>query len=205
GAGRKGWPAAAAPAAAEPVDPEEEAKAAEETWEMLLRLYRNKLVEERSARLEGRIVAADHYVGQLTWLEVVFDLGGRSMKLLEALRCGDLTLWDVVSTPVSEMLGRIRREIWLEKGEADRPPPPPPGPRDSFCMVRPPNGYDSSRDGDYREWLRRQEENEALAAAAQREWEEKARREAEAWAAREAARGAGPGEEAPAKAKEPRS
>ncbi|HLL29845.1 MAG TPA: hypothetical protein VK403_02505 [Allosphingosinicella sp.] len=194
GTGRKPWPAAGAPAPPEPVDPEQEARDADLFWKQMLKLYRGKLVAERQARLEGRIVEADHYVWQLSWLEVVFDLGGHAAKLLEALRCGDRSLWDVTATPVSEMLGRVRREIWLEKGEADRPPPPPPGPRDSFCMIRPRHEHSPERDGDYREWLRRQQENESLAAEAQREWEEKARVEAEAWAEREAGKGGGDGD-----------
>ena len=161
----------------------------------MINLYRNKLQAERSARLDGRIVEADHCVRQLSWLEVVLDLGGHAIKALEALRCGDRTLWEVTATPVSEMLGRIRRETWLEKGEVDRPPPPPPGPRDSFCMTRPPNGYRVERDGDYHEWLRRQETNQRLAAEAQREWEEKAQAEAEAWKKRLEEEGGGEGDE----------
>jgi hypothetical protein len=198
GTGRKAWPASDARAAPEPRDPEQEARDADDFWERIIGLYRSKLVAEREARLEGRIVEADFLVHQLSWLEIALDLGGRATRALQALRCGDRRLGDVAATPVSEMLGRIRRRIWLEKGEADRPPPPPPGPRDSFCMIRPSDTYRVERDGDHREWLRRQQENETLAAQAQREWEARAKADAEAWAKREVGRD-GPGAEGEAR------
>jgi hypothetical protein len=187
GAGRKPWPAAAARPAPDPLDPDEEARLKEEMLTEMLDLYELKLKEERTLRLEGRIVGADFAVRQLSWLEVVFDLGGKARQVLDILKRGDHGPLDIVATPMSELLGEIRRETWLEKGEADRPPPPPLGRHDHLAAFGEPHWYDSARDGDPREWELRRKENERLAAQAQRAWEEKAKKEAEAWARREAA------------------
>jgi len=196
GTGRKGWPGrGAGPDEPRPVDPDQEARDADAFWDHMLNHYRSRLAMERSARLDGRIVEADFYVRQLSWMEIVFDLGGRAVQVLKTLRRDDLTPFDIVATPMSEMIAGLRRGIWLERGEADRPPPRPPGPRGRFCETDPPNGHQPERDGDYREWLRRQDEEEALAAEAQRAWESKARADSEAWAKREAAKAEGePGE-----------
>lgn len=182
GTGRQAWPArGAAAAAAEPVDPEQEAREADAFWEQMLQLYRSRLAMERQARIEGRIVEADFYVRKLCWMEVVFDLGGRAMQILQTLERDGHTVFDIVATPMSEWLAEVRRALWLEKGEADRPPPRPPGPRGPSCETDPSNGHNPARDGDYREWLRRREEEEALAAEVQRAWEEKAAKDSEAW------------------------
>lgn len=189
GTGRKAWPAGGSGAAGpEPADPEQEAREADAFWKKMLRLYGGKLAMERECRLEGRIVEADFYVRQLSWLEVVFDLGGRATKILPILKRDDRSVFDIAATPMSEWLARVRRRVWLERGEADRPPPRPPGPRTRSCEVDPPNAHEPKRDGDYREWLRRREEEEKLAAEAQRAWEEKARADSEEWAKREAAK-----------------
>jgi hypothetical protein len=186
GAGRKAWPGGGAPAAGEPVDPEQQARDADRFWDDILKLYRIKLTMERQCRLEGRIVEADYYVRQSSWLEVVLDLGGRALKALEALRSGEGGLFAVAATPLSEYLGQVRRGIWLEKGEADRPPPSPFVRRDGRFATDPRPSYRPERDGDEREWLRRQDEQARLAAEAQRAWEEKARADSEDWARREA-------------------
>jgi hypothetical protein len=188
GSGRKPWPAAAPAFAPQPVDPEEELRVKEQVLARMLHLYEGKLREERRLRLEGRIVAADFAVRQLTWLEVLFDLGGKAGQVLEALKRGDHRPIHIVSTPMSELLGQVRRETWLEKGEADRPPPPALGQHDHLAAFGERAQYDAERDGDYREWCIRQMEQARLAAQAQRLWEEKAKAEAEAWAGREAAK-----------------
>lgn len=193
GTGRGRWPAQAS-AVPEPVDPEDEWRAREEVLLEMLGLYENKLKEERRFRLEGRIVEADFTVRQLSWLEVVLDLGGKARQVLELLQRGDRSPFAIVSTPISELLGMVRRRIWLEKGEADRPPPPPLGRHDARASYGAPLYYDPEKDGDFREWDRRRKENERLAAEAQRAWEEKARAEAEEWRKRvEGDGGAGEG------------
>lgn len=182
GVGRKPWPAAAP----EPVDPEEAARRSEQFWVDLLDRYARKLREERAMRLEGRIVEADYTVRQLSWLEIVFDLGGQAMRIFELLRGGQRELLDVAATPMAELLGQIRRETWAEKGEADRPPPPPLGPHDSRYAKNESLHFVVGRDGDYRDWCRRQDEQMRLNAEAQRAWEERAKASAEEWAKREA-------------------
>jgi hypothetical protein len=184
GGGRKPWPAAPTRHDPGPVDPEAEERAKEEGLDLILEKYLVKLSMERVARLEGRIVEADYYVRQLTWLEVVLDLGDRGAELLQQLRRGGLAARDIAATPMSVLLDQARRLYWREEGGPERPPMPElgesegevsPGPR-LECQ------YDRERDGpDYQAGRRRQEERQALAAEAQAAWEEKARREAEAW------------------------
>ncbi|HEX8224639.1 MAG TPA: hypothetical protein VF605_12550 [Allosphingosinicella sp.] len=186
GVGRQPWPSAAAAHAPEPVDPEEEARKSERFWVDMLNRYAGKLKEERAARLEGRIVEADYTVRQLTWLEIVFDIGGQAMRILNLLRRDDRDLLQFAATPMAELLGSIRRDIWAEKGEADRPPPPPLGPQRRGCAIDEPLHYRRDRDGDFDDWRLRQDEQARLAAEAQQAWEERARADSEAWAKREA-------------------
>lgn len=187
GIGRQPWPAgrAAAPAP-EPVDPEEQERAAERFWVDMLGRYTGKLREERSLRLEGRIVEADYTVRQLTWLELVFDIGGQAMRILRLLRGDEGELLKVAATPMAELLGEIRRDTWAEKGEADRPPPSPFGPHDSRSARDEKLYFTVGRDGNYHDWCRRQDEQARYNAEAQRVWEERAKASAEAWAKREA-------------------
>jgi hypothetical protein len=186
GVGRRPWPAAAAAAVPEPVDPDEAARRSEQFWVDMLERYTGKLREERALRLEGRIVEADYTVRQLACLEVIFDLGGQAMRILKLLRGDERALLAVAATPMAELLGQIRRETWAEKGEADRPPPSPLGPHDSRQARDEPLHYTVGRDGDYRDWCRRQDEQARLNAEAQRAWEERAKASAEEWAKREA-------------------
>jgi hypothetical protein len=185
GVGRKPWPAPAPPT---PRDPEEEEREKEEMFDEILVKYLMKLQAEREARLAGCIVEADYYVRQLSWLEVVLDLGGRGPDLLKRLRSGDLHPGEVVATPVSLVLERIRRGYWAMMGEPERPPSPELGIiiDDEFATGPPLEGQRGDPHLSDAEWRRRREEREALAAEAQRLWEEKARAEAEAWAKRSA-------------------
>jgi hypothetical protein len=142
-----------------------------------MKRYVVKLRAERRARLEGRIVEADYYVRQLTCIELILDVGGRTRLLLDNLRPGDLHLIQVSATPGSALLEQARRAVWLEKEELDRPPPAPLGRHtDSHATGR--DDYDPERDGDYEEWRRRRKEEQRLAAEAQAEWERRAKAEA---------------------------
>jgi hypothetical protein len=159
-------------------------------YEDVFSLYQLKLREERQCRLEGRIVAADFAVRQASWLELVLCLGGKAMDVLKHIKAGDHDLLDVVSSPMSGILAKARRQYWLEKGEADRPPPPPLGRHDDSFATGPATYYRNEPGGpDFQTWAREQDEEARLAAEAQREWEAKARAESEAWAKREAAKG----------------
>lgn len=156
----------------------DEAEQAQLIGEILQR-YSVKLQAERRARLEGRITEADFYVRQLTVIELILDIGGRTQALLEGFRKAGLPLPEAAATPGSTLLEKVRRAFWQEKGEADRPPPAPLGwHNDRYATGRP--QYDPARDGDRGDWEREQEATRRLAAEAQAEWEARARREAEA-------------------------
>lgn len=174
------------------VDPAEHYLTPQEFVDGILKRYWLKLGQERQARLEGRIVEADFYVRQLTWLEVALDLGGNADDLLKSLKRGGQDVMRIVATPMSTLLEKLRRAYWQEKGEVDRPPSSPLGRQGEGAAIgeAPPWEYRRERDGDEKEWRRREDEKAALRAEAQQAWEEKARADAEAWSAREQ----GPGE-----------
>ncbi|HMG47885.1 MAG TPA: hypothetical protein VK614_10545 [Allosphingosinicella sp.] len=145
-----------------------------------------KLSQERAARLAGRIVEADFYVRQLTWLEVALDLGGGGAKALKMLERGDHHAGQIVATPMSVLLGEVRRAVWAKMDEPDRPPRPSLGRHDDEISTGAPMEcqYDPARDGDRAGWPQRGGEREAIAAEAQRAWEEKAKADAAAWRTR---------------------
>jgi hypothetical protein len=159
--------------------------------------YMMKLDRERECRLAGRVVEADFYVRQLTWLEVALDLGGNAKELLMRLRRGDRHAGEIVATPMSLLLEECRRAIWARRGEPERPPPPALGEHDEEVSTGRPWWYSRERDGPEPEWRRRQDEDEQLAAEAQRAWEDKARKDAAEWRARveRNGEGAAPGAE----------
>lgn len=155
--------------------------------EQLLKRYKAKLGAERSCRLEGRIVEADFYVRQLTFIEVALDLvtEGGLLGALQSLRVGSNNLLEICETPATRLLDRARREVWLENGDMDRPPPPPedrfesragifaerPGAADGSAGLAP-----GTPDAERRRILA---ERLAAAAREQAEWEAAARRDYE--------------------------
>lgn len=147
-----------------------------EIFEEILTRYLQKLKAERQARLEGRIVEADFYVRQLTFIELVLDLGGRMQEALAGLGSFSCEALGVSATPGSTLLERARRAIWEEKGEADRPPPAPLGKHDDRAATGR-DTYDPERDGDYKTWQLRRKEQQRLAAEAQEAWERRGRAE----------------------------
>lgn len=197
GSGRA-WPARAAPPPPEPVDPEAAERAKLELFTEIFERYRRKLAAERKARLAGRIVEADFYVRQLTVLELALDGAGDIKALIALLSSGDPgRALDIVATPMSLLLDRHRRDCWREKGEPDRFPLPDLGRHDEAAAYgeRGYSHYSGAEDGDYKTWLRRRDALAAERAEAQRLWEEKAAKEAEAWRQRVgAAEGEGSGE-----------
>lgn len=144
----------------------------------ILQRYLIKLKAERTARLEGRIVEADFCVRQLSVIELILDIGGRTQELLDTFSHGDLHLLQVSATPGSALLERARRAFWLEKGEADRPPPAPLG-RHNELFATGRDDYDPERDGDRKAWEQRRDAQRRLAAEAQEEWERRAAEDAE--------------------------
>lgn len=166
-----------APASEAAPDEMEEAEQ-QELLDEIFRRYAVKLEAERASRLEGRIVEADFYARQLSFIELVLDIGGRAQELLHFLSWDGLHLLQVSATPGSVLLEKARRAFWLEKGEADRPPPAPLG-RHNERFATGEDDYDPVRDGTRKEWELRQKEKHRLAAEAQAEWEARARAEAE--------------------------
>ena len=178
GSGRA-WPARAAPP--EP-DPEAAAIEEDELLDRILEKYRLKLRAERECRLAGRIVEADFYVRQLTFIEVGMDLACNAYALYEMLSSGDLTPLRTVATPMSLLLDTLRRDYWREKGEPDRQPLPELGRHDGDAALGELsyNHYDPAFT-DNRKWDRHRKALAAQRAEAQRLWEEKAAKDAEAW------------------------
>lgn len=162
-------------------DAEDEHRLKLETFDRILQKYENKLRQEREARLEGRIAAADFYVRQLTFIEITLELGGQVDKLLHSLKRREWKLFDIAATPMSVLLDNIRRDYWQEQDEPDRPPLSPLGEHDGAIAFGEPTYYTPERDGTPREWDKATKEAAALAAQAQRAWEEKARKDAKEW------------------------
>lgn len=192
GSGRS-WPPRAAPP---PPEPEAAAREEDELLAQILEKYRLKLRAERECRLAGRIVEADFYVRQLTFIEVGMDLACNAHELYEMLSNGDLEPFRTVATPMSLLFDALRRDYWREKGEPDRQPLPELGHRHGEAALgeRSYNLYDPAL-GDHWQWYRRRDVIAAQRAEAQRLWEEKAARDAEAWRKRvEGEEGEGEGE-----------
>lgn len=190
GVGRTPWPGPPATPPEGWVDPAKYYLTPKEFAEGILKRYWLKVGQERKARLEGRIVEADFYVRQLTWLEIALDLGGNAVDLLKQLRRGGRDIKDIVATPMSALLELVRRHRWREKGEPERPPSAPLGEHDGEIATgeRPHWLYQWEKDGPDKDWKRREDRKATLHAEAQRAWEERAKADSEAWAKREAAR-----------------
>lgn len=157
--------------------PELEAAERQELLNEILQRYVRKIHAERTARLAGRFIEADFYVRQLTHIELILDIGGRTQDVLTSLGDFESEILVLTATPGSVMLEKARRLIWQEKGEADRPPPAPLGRHDGHCAMGEPTDYNAARDGDFKEWERRQAEKQRLAAEVQEAWEERLRQE----------------------------
>jgi hypothetical protein len=100
--------------------------AEEQSWlDEILKRYIAKVRAERNHRLSGQIVAADFTLRQLTHIELVLDVGGRSMELIDlwtrepGTRAGD---GQIFASELSERLDNIRRAAWQDAGDPPRPP-----------------------------------------------------------------------------------
>ena len=115
-----------------PPDEAEEEVSEEQKLELLERVaakFMKKVAIERQSRLAGDIVAADFYLRQITFLEVMFDLASEKLgwnagDVLRELRRGSHELPLIVSTSFSDLLDASRREWWEKEGDPERPPHP---------------------------------------------------------------------------------
>jgi hypothetical protein len=174
--------------AADDLEPEEalEICTLADLLQPLMDKYLAKLKDERACRLEGRIVEADYCVRQLTAIEIMLDLAGGADELIDRWRLPNgMHIFEVAATPMSVLLAGIRRDYWCEKGEPERPGLAPLGVVEGGVARGEDITFDAGRDGDYKDWCRRQNEKHRHAAEAQKAWEEKARADAKAWAERE--------------------
>lgn len=174
----------------EPIDDSPEGILA--VLEPIFAKYMIKLSQEREARLQGRIVEADFYLRQITWLEVAMDLGsGDGLAFLMKMRIGGRHPGDIAETPMSWLLGQLRRREWARSGDPERPEHPPADRLvDHGNFSTEPLEY--FRGGDpasHDEQRRLFAERHVEAARAQLEWEQRARDEAAAWRARLEAEG----------------
>ncbi|MEA3035752.1 MAG: hypothetical protein QOH04_1517 [Sphingomonadales bacterium] len=180
-------------------EPEGDLTEAEEArWkelsETILMKYLLKLDAEREARLQGEIVVADFYVRQLTWLEVAIDLAGvgpRAVEYLKGLKRGGRHAGDIVATPMSNLLAKLRRLYWEGCDEPERPEPAALGRHDDeIATGQPPEcQHWPERDGPLFGSRAPHDEHLRRNAEAQRAWEEKASADAAAWRARLEAEG----------------
>jgi hypothetical protein len=178
----------------------------DEMWRLIERIglkFMKKIAAERQARLAGEIVAADFYLRQITVMELCFDLAAQDFgfdarEALRELRRGDYSVFEIVTTPMVDWLDRARRDWWRQEGEPERPVHPDPrflewkqSMEGEYAVarqmhaagcVKPPPGISE------KEWAALSNpERQAIIdrvraedAAAQMEWERRARDEAEA-------------------------
>lgn len=191
-------------------EPDEEEMSEERKWEVMHSIglkFMRKVGAERQARLNGEIVAADFYLRQITFIEVLLEMSSKAFgwdvrAVLSDLRRGERHVTEIVNTELTDWMDRSRRAWWAEEGEPERPPHPDvrflEPRRDSDgafataidqgntgACAQPARGYDEeawaalSRSEQEAAWERQYSED----AAEQRDWEVRAR---EAWEASQA-------------------
>ncbi|MEO6361548.1 MAG: hypothetical protein ABIO43_13410, partial [Sphingomicrobium sp.] len=160
-------------------EPEDESSFEEKQslFERLAGKYLRKVEQERDARLNGEIVAADFYVRQITAVEVMLDLicdghGSGAFEQLAQLRRKGRSLYDIADTPVSRLLDDARRAFWADCGEPMRPEHPPERyARDHGSFRTQEHAPSGSGDEDVATRERIKAERIAADAKAQVEWE----------------------------------
>jgi len=151
---------------------------------MVLGIYRQylvKVLQEREARLAGRVVDADFYLRQLTFFECAMDLAqeGRHIDTwtwLANLRRDGHDLTEIAQTPFSRFLDEARRMAWDGKMEGlDQPMPTPEEYLHYFrdYMLEPPECTWGGREQTHEQQRAEQEERHRREARAQAEWEQR--------------------------------
>ncbi|HET8612412.1 MAG TPA: hypothetical protein VFL92_06560, partial [Sphingomonas sp.] len=149
----------------------------------VLKRYAAKVRNERHLRRSGHVVAADYTLRQLTHIELILDIGGRSQAMIETLTTvlgEDGRRKELYASPFSEYADTLRRLAWHDAGEPERPPL-------DFPEHAPHTAMTGGPDHAERDAARREAE-EAMAAA-QAKWEAAAR--PDSWAEWKQAHGIG--------------
>jgi hypothetical protein len=136
----------------------------------MLDRYQAKVRAERHYRMTGQTIAADFIIRQLTHMELVLDIGGRTQQMLEEWTYGP-NKWGndpqpINASPISNLLDLRRRAAWREAGEPARP-------RLRLDRTLPQTHIMGSPNIEERQNARRA--CEARMAEAQKEWEAAAR------------------------------
>ncbi|QPQ54207.1 hypothetical protein IC614_07485 [Allosphingosinicella flava] len=148
----------------------------------IARKYMLKVKAEREARLNGQIAAADFYLRQLTFIEVMLDLlGTDGFDVMRAFRKDGYGLIDIAETPFSRVMDLARRTQWQDMGEPVGPLHPP---RDLLAQhdgfsTEPTGAIIGSDTLSYKEQEALREEERRQAAEEQLKWEAEARRDYE--------------------------
>jgi hypothetical protein len=106
----------------------------ERKWQLIAQLgarFLKKVAAEREARTRGEIVAADFYLRQISFIEVLIDMsaskfGWDAQEMLRGLRRGGRAPVEIVSTPLADWLDQARRAMWREENAPERPEHPDP-------------------------------------------------------------------------------
>ncbi|HEX8486793.1 hypothetical protein [Sphingomonas sp.] len=135
-----------------------------EAWlDRVLKLYFGKVGQEHAERRAGRWQAADFFLRQLTHIELILDLGGRSGELITRFTSDpEGKKSNLYASDLSHHLAAQRAEIWAAAKAQPRPPVRLP-------RVLPSAGMWSGNTYAAREAAR--QACEARIAAAQDEWE----------------------------------
>lgn len=96
----------------------------------IFRKFLGKVEAERKARLAGEVVAADHYLRQITFVEIAFDMMAQRLNMDPWMTMGEFrraghNIFEIAETEMSRLLDAHRRQLWEEMNDPDRPEHPP--------------------------------------------------------------------------------
>lgn len=139
----------------------------------LFKRYRAKVISERRHRVAGEVIAADFTLRQLTHIELMLSMGGRTTEMLNMWSTEDGKEPSVVhnnnlfADPVSKILDGIRQEVWTtQDGGLERPALP------HHHRKLPPGHSNDPHWGDtFAERKAARLRTQAIIAEAQAEWE----------------------------------
>jgi hypothetical protein len=146
------------------------------------RKYLLKIRQERRCRLDGRIVEADFYLRQITWLEVVLDCTSEdAWTFLSELRVEGRHLIQIAQTPMARLLQAARRRFWASCGDPPRPEHLRPDLLQDHgrFSTEPGETLSAAHPLSHQDQIRLYEERHARDAEEQVEWEAQARRDYE--------------------------